>query len=222
MRGLPRRDRLSAIINFSVVLMVITGVIVLFLRKVGDGKSLTTVGAKNIKYFTTQSNLLCGFVSAYYLVLRFGKKKQLSDAFVYLKLACTSTISITFLVTACILAPHYGYLKLYRGQGFLFHLVVPLLVILDFCLLDTKNVRMKMRYTWMSVFPTLIYGIGYIWNLWRNGMGDTFPDPHDFYKFTTYGYNIAMVVFGGILVAAFIMACLFRHLNIRSNIRNRI
>ena len=221
MRGLPRRDRLSAIINTSVVLMVLVGIIVLFLRKVGDGKSLTAVGAKNIKYYTTQSNLLCGIVAAYYMYLKINKK-PLTDVFVFLKLTATATISITFLVTALVLAPNYGYLKLYRGQGFLFHLIVPLLVILDFCLLDTKNVRMKMRYTWMSIFPTLVYGLGYIWNLGRSGMEDTLPNPRDFYKFTTYGYNVAILLFAGILLAAFAMACLFRFLNIRSNIRDRI
>ncbi len=222
MRGLPRRDRLSAILNTAIVLFVLAGVTVLFLRKVGDGRSLTAVGIKNIKYYTVQSNLLCGIVSAYYLVLKFAKKKKIPDSFVCLKLAATATISITFLVTLCLLAPNYGYERLYRNQGLVFHLIVPLLAVADFWLLDTKGTRMKARYTWMSTFPTIIYGCGYIWNLYHHGLSDHFPDPHDFYKFTTYGYGLAMVIFAAIVLASFLMAALFRTLNRWSNKRNKI
>ena len=222
MRGLPRRDRLSAILNIAIVAFVLAGVTVLFLRKVGDGKSLTAVGVKNIKYYTVQSNLLCAFVSAYYLVLKFAKKRKIPDSFVCLKLAATATISITFLVTLCILGPNYGYERLYRNQGFVFHLVVPLMAVADFWLLDTKGTRMKARYTWMSTFPTVVYGFGYIWNLVRHGLSTKFPDPNDFYKFTTYGYSVAILVFAGIIFASYLMASLFRLVNLWSNKRDKI
>ena len=126
-----------------------------------------------------------------------------------LKLAATAAVTVTFLVVACFFGPLYGYGQLYLGSNLWFHLIIPLLAIVEFCLL---NGEIPFRMTFLTGAPALIYGCFYLGNILINGKGE-WPDTNDWYGFLNWGYGPAMVIFAVIILTSWGTACLLRWIN---------
>ncbi|MBR1457212.1 MAG: hypothetical protein IJ594_08670, partial [Oscillospiraceae bacterium] len=115
---------------------------------------------------------------------------------------------LTFLVIAAFLGPLYGHRHMYSGSNFWYHLVLPLVSMLEFCLLDTRP-ALTLRDTLWAGLPALLYGAGYTVNLLVNGIG-VWPDTNDFYGFVNWGWGVGFCIFGGIVLASWLLALLLR------------
>ncbi len=136
-------------------------------------KGFTPKGLGGLKYFTVESNLLCG-ISCLCCVL-FGPSRWT----VILRFVATVSVAVTMLVVILLLGPMYGYKEMYNGQDFVFHMAAPLLAVVSFLLWE-ENVS-KRELLW-GALPVLLYGSVYLLNLQKNGM-----EKNDWYGFGSFG-----------------------------------
>ena len=205
-----KKDKVQVILNLLIVVFVGFGTYAM-LTNVESGSGLTSSGIENLKYFTVLSNELCGIVALLWLVFCFMGKKQMLLA----KMMGASATGLTFLIIAAFLQPMYPDLNLYKGGNFWFHLVVPLIAMLEFVLTERKE-KIPFRYTIFSAALALIYGIGYLINIGLNGIG-TWPESNDWYGFLNWGYPVGIAIFAVIVLMDFGIACLLRFVNRRLN-----
>ena len=127
----------------------------------------------------------------------------------------SSAVMLTFMIIACFLGPLYPDLNMYEGGNLFFHLIVPILGMIDFTVLESKG-EVPFKYTFISALTSLIYGNLYLANVMINGKGE-WPDTNDWYGFLNWGYPIGIAIFGFIVLLNFAIACILRWLNIRFN-----
>ena len=206
-----KRERLSEILNILIVIFTIIGLITMFAINAPKGK-LSGYGFANFKYYTVLANVVCGIAAAFYL--RCARDK-LPEYLVALKLMAAAAVTLTFLTIAAFLGPIYGHVHLYRGSNLYFHLIIPILAMIDFVLLDFGR-RIPFRYTVIAAVPTVLYGVFYTINLLVNGIG-RWPDTNDWYGFVNWGYPVGFAIFGMCALATFATACLLRAVNHKYN-----
>ena len=199
------KKKIVIILNILIVAFTLLGLGIMLYLNGNDGGLLSSSGWENLKYFTVLSNILCGAVAALFLILR---AKQTLWMMV-LKLASAAAVTVTFLVVACFFGPLYGYGQLYLGSNLWFHLVIPLLGMVEFCLLDVK---VPFCMTFLAGAPALFYGCFYLGNILINGKGE-WPNTNDWYGFMNWGMGPAMIIFAAIIATNWGAACLLRGLN---------
>ena len=161
-------------------------------------------GIMCLRYFTVQSNLFAGIVALIALFYH-GKATKV------LKLMSASATGLTFAVVALFLGPVYGYHRMYKNANLFFHLIVPLIAMVDYVLLP--DVKKEMKWKILSAMLTVLYGTGYILNILINGMGGRYPNNNDFYFFLRWGWGVAILIFTAIILLSFGIACLLSWLN---------
>ncbi len=173
-----------------------------------DSGDLSHKGIESLKYFTVLSNLFCGVVSVIYLVVCGGSGLQLPLWLVTLKLVAATAVMLTFLVTALLLVPMYGWKSLYRGGNFWLHLVVPLLAAADCCLLLPVG-EVPLRLTLWAMAPTALYGVFYLGRIFLHGAreGDV---EYDFYGFLRWGVKAVPAVLAAMLLSTWGIALALR------------
>ena len=194
-------------LNCLILLLVIAGVLIM-LRSKADTAGLMSGGWRNLKYYTVLSNVFAGIVAAVQLIRDLRGKRPAAA----LKLAATTATALTFLVVAGFFGPLYGWIQFYHGSNLFFHLIVPLLCILEFVLTEERD-RLTIRHCMLASLSTVIYGLAYVINLIVNGIGD-WPDTNDWYGFVNWGYGMAAVIFLAIILVSFGIACLLRRIRI--------
>ena len=193
------------ILNLIIVAFTIVGIILMLTRQPREG-ALQTTGLANFRYYTVLSNVFCGIVSVLYLVFILIKKD--TDKIRVLKLAGVCGVTITFAVVAFMFGPLYGWPQFYKGGNLYFHLLEPLVAMVEFILV--RRSRMPFRYTLFAAVPTLLYGIGYTLNILINGLGGPWPNTNDFYAFLSWGWPVGIVILLSITLLSFALACVFR------------
>ena len=141
----------------------------------GQGR-LSAARRKSLKFFTVLSNLLMGFASAAY-VIAMSIPGDVPGAIVLLKYVSTVSVAVTFATVMLFLGPRMGYGPLFKGSNLLFHLIVPLLAILDFVLFDRSG-PIFLKDAPLGMIPVLLYGTGYLCNLIIRGV-----EGNDWYGF---------------------------------------
>lgn len=209
--GMGKRNSTAGIIlNIIMVIFAVTGMVLMLTRSPADG-NLHASGIENLKFYTVLSNVFCGMVALVYLVSAFLKKN--TDKIRALKLAALSGVVITFCVVAFMFGPLYGYPRFYKGGNLFFHLLLPIVAVVEF--LVVKRSKMPFRYTVFAAVPTLLYGIGYTLNILINGIGGPWPDSNDFYAFLSWGWGGGIAIFIAVPLLSFGIACIFRVLSNR-------
>ena len=218
------KKKIVITLNLLIVACTLVGLFIMLDKNGNNGGVLATSGWNNLRYFTVQSNILCGIVAAIYLVSGFlkghGKLPASQHApatqvtscptwMMTLKLAATAAVMVTFLVVACFFGPIYGYGQLYLGSNLFFHLIIPLLGMVEFCLLDRT---LPFRKTFPAGSPALIYGCVYLANILINGKGE-WPNTNDWYGFMNWGAIPAALIFSSIVLTDWGVACLLRWIN---------
>ena len=196
---------LDLILNIVIVLLAVTGISLMLTGK-PEGAALQASGIGNFKFYTVLSNVFCGIVALIYLICLFiGKGKDKMSA---LKLAAVCGVAITFAVVAFMFGPLYGYPQFYKRGNLFFHLLLPVVAMAEFILVRRKKI--PFRYTVIAAVPTLIYGFCYMMNILINGIGGPWPDTNDFYAFLSWGWPVGILIFAGITLLSFAVACVFR------------
>ena len=100
-----KKQKISMILNCLIVLFTIFATVSMIIgfQFMGEIKVLSSASFKAFKYFTVDSNVFAGLVSLVYLIflclLAKGKIKSLPKWLNYLKLAATSGVTLTMMVT---------------------------------------------------------------------------------------------------------------------------
>jgi putative uncharacterized protein (fragment) len=129
-------------------------------------------GLATLRFYTTDSNLLCGVASALFLLQR-GKPDTMVRL---LRFIATSCLLVTFTVVLLVLGPQNGYAHEFLGGTRLFsHLLCPFLSLVLFL---TGEERAPQRWVGYALFTTLLYAIPMII---LNGMG-LVSGPYSFLK----------------------------------------
>ena len=198
---------------------IITNIVIIILVSIGTYMTMTyrsawmefqMRGIMCLRYFTVQSNIFAGVVALIALFYQ-GKTTKV------LKLMSATATGLTFAVVAFFLGPMYGYHRMYKNANLYFHLIVPLIAMIDFILLT--DVPKKMKWKILSAMLTVLYGIGYILNILINGMGGRYPRNNDFYFFLRWGWGVAILIFAVIILLSFGIACLLSWLNSKAAAR---
>ncbi len=193
------------IFNTVIVILTAIGIVLMVTGKSEEG-ALQSSGIENFKFYTVLTNVFCGLVALICLVLLIAKKN--TDKMAAFKLAAVCGVAITFAVVAFMFGPLYGYPQFYKRGNLFFHLLEPLVAIVEFILIRRKKIPFK--YTVIAAVPTLLYGIGYMTNILINGIGGPWPDTNDFYAFLSWGWPVGIAIFAVITMLAFAVACIFR------------
>ncbi len=202
---IKKNQTAEMIFNTVIVILTAIGIVLMVTGKSEEG-ALQSSGIENFKFYTVLSNVFCGLVALICLVLLVAKKN--ADKMAAFKLAAVCGVAITFAVVAFMFGPLYGYPQFYKRGNLFFHLLEPLVAIVEFILIRRKKIPFK--YTVIAAVPTLLYGIGYMSNILINGIGGPWPDTNDFYAFLSWGWPVGIAIFAVITLMAFAVACIFR------------
>ena len=205
-----KRSTSEIIFNLIIVIFTVTGIILMLTGKAEEG-ALQSSGIENFKFYTVLTNVFCGLVAAFYLLFVLLKKD--TDKVRVFKLAAVCGVAITFAVVAFMFGPLYGYPQFYKRGNLFFHLLEPVAAMAEFILVRRKKIPFK--YTVIAAVPTLLYGIGYMFNILINGLGGPWPDTNDFYAFLSWGWPVGIAIFAVITLSAFGVACIFRSISNR-------
>jgi len=166
----------------------------------GSELELALRGIKSLKYYTVLSNLFSAIACAIYALCFLVPARTPEPWILGLKLASTTTVMITFLTTALLLAPVYGWHSMYKKGNFWLHLVLPLLALVDVCLF----VPIRTLSPWFAlgaVAFTAAYAVGYLRPVLKYG-AEKDGKVYDFYGFLRWGENGVWVVAAGMLLAS--------------------
>lgn len=169
--------------------------------------ALAAMGLGSLKYFTVLSNLLLGLASLVYAIciIRFLRGGARIPSWAHkLKYAATVAVTVTLMTVLLFLGPTLGYPLMFVGANLWFHLILPVLAIVEFIFLDTAN-ELSFKSTLLGVVPTLLYGIVYCGNILMNGVGSG-ATTNDWYGFTMWGVEFIPVVLLVMLLATWLFA----------------
>lgn len=189
--------------NIIIVVLVIAGVIIMMHSK-ASATGLMGSGLGNLKYYTVLSNIFAGIIAACQLMMFVLKRRYLR----ILKLTAATAVALTFLVVAGFFGPLYGWIQLYQGSNLFFHLIVPMLCVIEF-LTAAYEPPINLKHCMIAALSTLVYGFAYLINILINGKG-VWPDSNDWYGFLNWGMGTGLIIFTGIVLASFGIACLLR------------
>ena len=206
---------INIIFNALIVALTIIAILMMFF---GDGGALASSKWEAFKYFTVQSNLFAAISSAISLIyLIFKKDKEYPTWLITTKLVTTLGVAITFFVVIVHLGPIYGYALLYAKEQLFLHAIIPLLAMINFTLIESKN-KMSFKLTFYSFLPIAIYGSVYMINVacnndWGNIKGA------DWYAFGSYGPGIGFVFLISLLAISYLIALGFYLLHQKTKIK---
>lgn len=198
------RAKVAAILNILIIIEAAVGTILMLFFRDGDAL-LASSGVENLKYFTVLSNEFCGIVAVWALILAVRRKAPP----MLMKLMAAAAVGLTFLTVAGFLGPLYGHRFMYKNANLFFHLILPLTAMAEYILLPAPEGGVPFKWTFLTMIPVFLYGSGYLTNILINGTG-VWPDTNDFYGFVNWGLPVGIVIFAGIMLVVWGIACALR------------
>ena len=176
---------LSAMISAAVVAVCVCIGVTMNLTTLYD-ENFDHMGIRTFCMFTVDSNILAGLTMLLcipYAVdgLRTGCY-HLPDWVVVLMHISVTAVSLTFLVSLCILAPVKGFVLIFTGSRFFLHGVCPVLSILTFCFF-IKSHLIRFEESFLALIPVAIYALVYL--VMVVFIGEEHGGWNDFYGFAT-------------------------------------
>ena len=194
--------KIALVLNIIIVLFTILALIMMFNGiKISNGYEpvVEKTSISMFKLFTVDSNLLMGIVALIFVILEYqilkGTRKDISKNMYILKLMATTAVGLTFFVVFVYLGPisKGGILSMLRNSNFFLHLIVPVLSIITFIFFE-KNDKLKFRYVFCGLIPTLFYGVFYIINILIHMENYKVSPIYDWYWFVQNGVWTAVIV----------------------------
>ena len=179
-----RKCIITLLFSAAVVICVCVGV-VMNLTTIYD-ENFDHMGIRTFCMFTVNSNILMGI--AMFLAIPYaidGLRRQyfrLPDWLVTALFVTTTALSLTFLISLCVLAPVKGFVLIFTGSRFFLHGLCPILAIFTFCFV-LKDLRLSRKSTLLCLIPVFLYACVYF-TLVRL-VGEDRGGWNDFYGFLT-------------------------------------
>ena len=212
----------SLILNIMIIIFTVFSCYAMFAGLYfmsGDKEyALSSKNLSMFKYFTVDSNVLIGiasiiFVVEEYKVLR-KKKTELSKKLYLFKLAATSAIALTFLVTFAYLVPvvGYGFKAMIMNSNLFFHLITPLLAIFTFSLFENTD-KIGKKEVIVGIVPTACYAIYYLINIVTHMTNGKVSPEYDWYFFMQGGIWTAFIVVPLMLLITYLISLFLWKIN---------
>lgn len=194
-----KKKKLLTVYNVLIVVLVLYAWLRMFFDP--EESRLSSKGFTNLKYFTTLSNIFAGSVAAAWLI-QLARKKD-TEALNRWKYISACSVGLTFLVVLGFLGPLYGFGTMYVKSNFFFHLVVPLMALVEFLFFVPG--KMTFRDNHLVIIPPLLYGTVYILNTIIRGVSG-----NDIYGFLNWGYPVGILIFAVICLVTWLLGLLLR------------
>lgn len=216
-----KRVKMSLYINIMITILTIIATIIMitgfkFMSGVEPVLESTKIGV--FKYFTVDSNLFAGIISFIFILNEIsiikGEKKEISDKLYILKLMATTAVSLTFIVVFVYLGniAENGLISLLLNSNLFFHLIIPLLNIVDFIFFIKKD-NITYKYAFYGLIPTLLYAVFYTTNVIIHIENGRVSPKYDWYWFVQNGLWTMVIVAPTILLITYIISLILLLLN---------
>ena len=198
------RSKLRLIVNIIIVIIVFAAWGYMFTNK--EPGALASAGIMNLRYFTVLSNIAEGIVSLIWTIsfIRGVDTSKVDRA----KYIAAVSVALTFSTIAFFLGPIYGLLSMYQGANFFFHLIVPVIAMLEYVIAGGEPVGR--RENLLAVLPMLLYGAVYLCNILINGR-----EGNDWYGFVNWGLPVGILIFAVMCLATYGIGALLRFIRRR-------
>ena len=205
----------SIVLNVAIFGLVIMSTVFMLTgyRFMGDDLVLSANKVQAFKYFTVDSNLLMGAIAALFAVfeilLLVGKRENLPTWLYIVKHMGTVGVVLTFLTTACFLAPFLvdDYWILFKNSNLFFHAVIPLMSLATWVFLEDTD-RVAWRYSFIGMIPMGVYAVFYCATALSHVVDGKVPYEYDWYGFVQGGVGYAAVSLPLMLGATYLIAYL--------------
>ena len=216
-----KRVKMSLYINIIITILTIIATIIMitgfkFMTGVEPVLESTKIGV--FKFFTVDSNLFAGIISFIFILNEIsiikGEKKEISDKLYILKLMATTAVSLTFIVVFVYLGniAENGLISLLLNSNLFFHLIIPLLNIIDFIFFIKKD-NITYKYAFYGLIPTLLYTVFYTTNVIIHIENGRVSPKYDWYWFVQNGLWTTVIVAPTILLITYIISLILLLLN---------
>ena len=179
-----RKCIITLLFSAAVVICTCVGV-VMNLTTLYD-ENFDHMGIRTFCMFTVNSNILMGiamFLTVPYAIDGLRKHYfRLPDWLVKTLFVTTTALSLTFLISLCVLAPVKGFVLIFTGSRFFLHGLCPLLAIFTFCFV-IKDLHIRRRTTFLALIPVFLYACVYYTLV--KVVGEERGGWNDFYGFLT-------------------------------------
>lgn len=164
----------------------------------GHDLDLSDAGIRNLRYFTTDSNILMGIAAAvncmYLNQILKGERSLLPGFANALTLAGTVGVTLTMLVTVCYLTPVSSHPHtLYMNSNFFLHVANPVISIFIFTVL-MRGSEIPFRVTGYGILPLVIYSCLYCINALAHSENGHVDKMYDWYRFLQFGTKTVVIV----------------------------
>lgn len=207
---MERNRKLSISVN-AVIAVVVAVALFKMMTGTPDEDSLTVKGISAFKFFTVDSNALIMIAailfSAWENRTAGGLANGLPKWVCILKLAATTAVTLTMIVTVFFLGPNAseGYFSMFAGSNLFFHLLVPLASIAVFVLLE-KTRAIRFADSLWSLLPTALYAAAYAANVFAHAENGKVSSQYDWYGFVRNGTDKALIPVAVLLGASFVIS----------------
>lgn len=217
-----RRIKVSLVINIMIFIITIIASIIMFTGfKFMHGYDISLQSTKigMFKFFTVESNILIGIVALIFAIKEIelinGKIDDISTKMYILKLIATTAVGLTFVVVFGYLGPisKNGIPSMLMNSNLFFHLIIPVTSMINFIFFEKTN-KIKFKYTFYGLMPTVLYGIFYVSNVLIHVEDGQVSKIYDWYWFVQNGLWTAVIVAPMILLITYIICLVLWRLNI--------
>ena len=188
--------------------------------------AFTAANLSAFKYYTVDSNVFGGLIALVYICLEIalakGKITRIPKILHLLRLAATTGLTLTMLVTALFLIPQFGknWYILYIDNNFFFPLTVPLLSIITFVFFE-PDIELSLKDSLFGIITMAIYAIFYTINIIAHlGNGHPLKD-YDWYGFLNGNPKNAIIAIPIMLLITWSISLSLWILNRKINIKKK-
>ena len=207
------REKISIIMNILIFAFTVFATVCLIIgfKFMGQFEVLSERNFKSFKYFTVDSNIFAGLISLAYVIYKFTPKgkesEKLPPALYILKLAATTGVTLTMMVTVFFLAPTSNgqFLRYFMNSNFFMHLITPLLCIISFIFFEAAEAK-KLSVTIPGILPMLLYSFYYTPNILLHLDKGKVNPAYDWYHFLAGGLNTIWFVIPLLYLVTWIFA----------------
>lgn len=188
--------KIAAIVNILIFAMTVFATIGMYTGlqfMPGEDKLiLATRDTSMLRFFTVQSNIFAGIMALIFAIdeitILKGKKKEISLKKYVLKLMTTTAVAFTFIAVFVYMGPmtKYGLPAMLMNSNLFFHLIIPVVSIFNLILFE-KTDKLKLKYTFFALIPTVLYQVFYLINILIHMENGTVSPTYDWYLLVQNG-----------------------------------
>jgi len=209
---MSKKQKAAFIINILIFILALFSVVstVIGFNFMEDVGVLSDKNFSAFKYFTVDSNILAGITSLIYVIFQLrlarGKLQKLPLSLMLFKLAATTGVTLTMMVTVFFLAPqsHSTYFAYFMNSNLFMHLVIPLLAIISFIFFEPAQIKFSQSLT--GIIPMLLYAFYYLPNVLLHLENGKALHKYDWYGFLAGGVWTIWLVIPIILLVTWLFA----------------